>query len=290
MTNRDEEKIKVAILITVFNRKDKTQECLQLIKRQQGITHIDANIYIIDGGSTDGTAEMIESNYPDVHFKVIDGVYWNRGMWHAWDWASSIQDYDYYLWLNDDTFIYDYCIISLLRTAKIKKNQAIVVGATVDSKTQKTITYGGRVGKGLVIPNGIPCKVERFNGNIVLVPNYVFRAIGNLDYYFTHSKGDIDYGKRAIKAGIEIWQADEALGICDVHPRIDKWCDPEIPLRKRWMLLFMPNGMPPHETFHLEKRHDGILIALIHYVSTVAHCIFPSLWLILGKTKIHINS
>ena len=36
--------------------------------------------------------------------------------------------------------------------------------------------------------------VDYFNGNIVLVPQFVFRQLGYLDDYFTHSKGDYDYG------------------------------------------------------------------------------------------------
>lgn len=283
--NKGEKKV-VAILITVYNRKEKTCECLNRIKEQQGLSHISTDIYIIDGGSTDGTTELIKSDYPQVHFKVIEGVYWNRGMWHAWHWASSIRNYDYYLWLNDDTFIKDDCIASLLEASLRKNDQAIIVGASVDSRTQSVITYGGRVGKGLVIPCGEFSEVERFNGNIVLVPDFVFRTLGNLDYYFTHSKGDIDYGKRARKAGIEIWQVGKPLGICDVHPRIDKWCDPDIPFSKRWKLLNMPNGMPPNETFHLDKRHEGWCTAIVHYCTTILHCIFPSIWIALGKTKI----
>lgn len=286
--NKGEKKV-VAILITVYNRKEKTCECLNRIKEQQGLSHISTDIYIIDGGSTDGTTELIKSDYPQVHFKVIEGVYWNRGMWHAWHWASSIRNYDYYLWLNDDTFIKDDCIASLLEASLRKNDQAIIVGASVDSRTQSVITYGGRVGKGLVIPCGEFSEVERFNGNIVLVPDFVFRTLGNLDYYFTHSKGDIDYGKRARKAGIEIWQVGKPLGICDVHPRIDKWCDPDIPLSKRWKLLNMPNGMPPNETFHLDKRHEGWGTALVHYCTTILHCIFPSIWIALGKTQIPQN-
>ena len=60
-------------------------------------------------------------------------------------------------------------------------------------------------------------EVCHFNGNIVLVPMAVFKVLGNLDHYFTHSKGDFDYGMRANKAGIKIIQCGEVLGECDVH-------------------------------------------------------------------------
>jgi len=276
----------IAILLTVHNRKQKTISCLQNIYSQVIAAGYSMRVFMTNDGCTDGTPDAVRELFPYV--TIIDGdgnLFWNRGMWTAWSCASSKREYDYYLWLNDDTHILENCLSTIIMASKDKDDKAIIVGPTVDSATRKVITYGGRVGKGLVIPNGEMAQVERFNGNIVLVPNFVFQKLGNLDYYFTHSKGDIDYGKRATKAGIEIWQVGKPLGICDVHPHIDRWCDPEIPFKKRWKLLNMPNGMPPNETFHLEKRHDGLLIAFIHYCSTVLHCLFPSLWIAMGKTK-----
>lgn len=274
----------IAALITVYNRCECTLRCLSLIKQQIKYNY-NIDIFIIDGGSTDNTMDYVTSYYPDVYIKVIDGLFWNRGMWHAWEWASSIKDYDYYLWLNDDTYIVSDCIKSLLE-ASIKKNNSIIVGATVDSQSKTKVTYGGRVEKVLITPNGELAKVEYFNGNIVLVPNNAYKVLGNLDYYYTHSKGDIDYGKRAVKTGIDIWQVGKPLGICDEHSKIDKWCDPMVPFFKRWQYMNMPNGMPPNETFHLENKYDGFLIAAYHFCTIIIRCIFPSLWIYLGKARL----
>ena len=121
----------------------------------------------------------------------------------------------------------------------------------------------------------------------MLVPADVYHKLGNLDYYFTHSKGDFDYGMRARKAGIGIYQCGKALGECDLHERIDRWCDPEVPFRKRWALLNRPNGMPPKETFHLEKRYFGVGIAMFHYITIVTRCLVPQLWVFLGKARLN---
>lgn len=99
-----------------------------------------------------------------------------------------------------------------------------------------------------------------------------------LDSYFSHSKGDFDYGMRASKAGFEIFQVGKYLGYCDLHSRIDKWCDPNIPFKKRWKMLHLPNGMPPHETFYLNRRHYGILSAVFHFCTVYIRCFLPSLW------------
>lgn len=172
----------------------------------------------------------------------------------------------------------------------MKKNRTIVLGATVDTQTRSKLTYGGRDKTGKVArpsSDDSPVPVIMMNGNIVLVPHSVYKKLGTLDPYYTHARGDFDYGLRARKAGIELWQVGHPLGECDAHEHIDAWCDPEIPLKKRWKLMYRPNGMPPMEIFHLENRHYGFCIALKHYFTIHLRCIWPNLWIKAGKANIN---
>lgn len=269
----------LAILLTVYNRKSCTLKCLQQILSQElkGFD-IAINIYIVDGGSNDGTVEAVRNLFPDVHIKVNDGVYWNRGMYAAWEWASSVRGYDFYLWLNDDTFIYPFCISTLLEESLQYKDKAIIVGATVDSKSKSKQTYGGRLSNGTFPTLRSASEVHHFNGNIVLIPIAVFNKLGNLDPYFQHSKGDFDYGMRALKAGVKMYQAAQVLGECNVHPCLDKWCNPKYALQERWEAMHQPDGMPPHETFYFERKHLGLGKAAFHWLTIHIRCLFPSLW------------
>lgn len=269
---------KIAVLLTVFNRKDTTLRCLHQLYAQTSIEGIKLDVFLTNDGCTDGTPETVREQYPQVN--VIDAhgdLFWNRGMYTAWEEAAK-NDYDFYLWLNDDTFTYPYMLKELLSTSKEQNDRAIIVGATETSGKSKP-SYGGRDKDGHIpMPNGKPTEVYCFNGNIVLVPKSVYKRLGKLDFYYTHSKGDIDYGIRATKAGIKIFQVGLFLGICDLHPNIDKWCDPKIPLKERWRLMMRPNGMPPQETFHLEKQ-TNVLMASLHFMTVIIRCLFPSLWL-----------
>ena len=268
----------LAVIITVYNRKDKTIKCLQDIYGQKKDANTNIYVYITDGGSTDGTVELIHQNFPQVDVAVVEGVFWNRGMFHSWNRATSKQAYNYYLWLNDDVKLYDNCIQELIDASEAKDDQSIIIGATVDSLTKSKMTYGGRIeGKGIPDLRGELTEVDYFNGNIVLIPTAVYDKLGNLDYYFTHSKGDFDYGQRAKRAGIRMYQVGSALGECDEHPRIDKWCDPEVPLWDRLKMLYRPNGMPPHETFHLERK-ENLCVATIHYFTVHIRCLMPWIW------------
>lgn len=270
---------KIAVLLTVFNRKIKTLECLKRLYAQLPLNGYQVDVYLTNDGCTDGTPEAVKKQFPYVH--IINGsgnLFWNRGMYTAWKEASK-KNYDFYLWLNDDTYVYPKMLRSLLNASSVKDDKAIIIGATQSLDGEK-ITYGGRLSNGNIpTPNGKLKPISHFNGNIVLVTRYVYNKLGNLDYYFTHSKGDFDYGLRASKAGIEMYQVGECLGECDLHETLDKWCNPKVPFVQRWKMLYRPNGMPPKETFHLEKKHRGLIIAIFHYITIHIRCLLPSLWI-----------
>lgn len=269
----------IAVLITVFNRKIKTIECLKRIYNQLPVNLLKVDVYLTDDGCTDGTPEIVQREFPEVIIIKGDGnLYWNRGMFVAWEEAAK-KDYDFYLWLNDDTFILPNFFSTLIEASNNKNNKAIIVGATCSGITNK-ITYGGHLSNGTIPePKGELIKVHYFNGNIVLIPRYVYQKLGNLDYYFSHSKGDFDYGLRASKLGINIYQAGCYLGICERHESLDKWCNPDVPLRQRLKMLNRPNGMPPMETFYFEKKHMGLFIAMFHFCTVYIRCFIPQIWI-----------
>ena len=265
-----------AVLLTVFNRKDKTLQCLSRLFDQLPVEDLQIDVFLTDDGCTDGTAEAVESLFPSVHILEGSGeLFWNRGMLMAWKAATETRNYDAYIWLN----VYVDMLVSLTQAMKQTSERAILVGATEDAAHSK-LTYGGRLSEGTIpIPSVELAPVDYFNGNIVLVPQFVFRQLGYIDGYFTHSKGDYDYGLRAKKAGLQIYQIGKVLGECDEHPTIDKWCNPNVPFAQRWKLLNRPNGMPPRETFYFEKRHYGIIVACLHYLTVHIRCLFPKWWI-----------
>lgn len=63
------------------------------------------DVYLTNDGCTDGTPEAIALQYPKVYIINGDGnLFWNRGMYTAWQEAAK-KDYDFYIWLNDDTIL-----------------------------------------------------------------------------------------------------------------------------------------------------------------------------------------
>lgn len=265
----------IAVLLTVYNRKDKTLKCLHNLFNQKLPDGFTLDVYLTDDGCTDGTPEAVKAQFTQV--KIIEGdgsLFWNRGMYAAWSEAEK-GNYDYYLWLNDDTFILEKCLLNLIDTAMTNEG-AIIVGSTIDS-AQSKITYGGWSNRGIIRDLTSKARCITFNGNIVLIPKTVFSILGKNDYYFRHSLGDLDYGLRATKHGIPIVICPTICGICDTHDSIPKWKDSKVSLIKRLKYLYSTggNGSNPREQFYFRKRHYGYLCAVKIYLTSHIHCIFP---------------
>lgn len=124
----------IAVLLTVHNRKEKTMKCLENLFNQQIPSGYSIAIYLTDDGCTDGTVEAVKKRFPTVQIVQGDGtLYWNRGMWTAWN-AAAKHNHDYYLWLNDDTYLLPGAIEELVQSATRCHEDAIVVGACRDEK------------------------------------------------------------------------------------------------------------------------------------------------------------
>lgn len=273
---------KIAILLTVFNRKELTIECLNNIFNQQLPPSVILTIFLTDDGSTDGTSKIIKEKFPNV--KIIHGngsLYWNRGMWTAWDFASKEDNFDAYLWLNNDTILRDNAINDMIIYSNHENNKCIIVGAVESSNGDQT-TYGGYISGQRIDPNGELQKVDYFNGNVVLVPQYVYNLVGNLDYKYRHSFGDFDYGLIARKKGVSSYLTKNYVGKCDRHDKLNNWCNPNVPLKQRLHSLFLPTGYNPREAFYFEHKHYNIFIALFHQFTLWIRVFFPSLWIKMG--------
>ncbi|HEY5138172.1 MAG TPA: glycosyltransferase family 2 protein, partial [Methylococcales bacterium] len=217
--------ISLAVLLTCFNRCQKTLECLEALSHQSLSSEVKLHIYLVDDGSTDGTSEAVRKAHPSVHMIQGNGhLFWTGGMRLAFSNASQ-QHHDYYLWLNDDTILYPNALDTLLKTAqalsKDNINRAIIVGSTQDPETGK-LTYGGLDRVSWLFPcrfdwiePGEESKsCDTMNGNCVLIPNQIAEIVGELEPIFSHYAGDFDYGLRATKAGCSVWVAPGYVGTC----------------------------------------------------------------------------
>ncbi len=277
---------RIAVLMTCHNRKEKTLVALKDLHSQRNFEFgYSLSVYLVDDGSNDGTSSAVKAKYPNVNVLKGNGnLYWNRGMYTAWQFASS-GNYDFYLWLNDDTNLFPDAVAELLSAAITTDSNAIICGSIESPSIKGEMTYGGgnKLGsRGKYIPNyptGIISRCDIINGNCVLVPHSVFVNVGNLDWTFVHAMGDNDYSLRAKKKGIYSYSTGNFVATCEKHDTLPKWQQKQIPLKKRLKNMYSPLGYsPPYEFFIFESRHFGFLTAVKHFFSMHIRVFFPNLW------------
>lgn len=258
----------IAILLTCHNRKEMTKKCLYSIQQDNDYR---CDIYLVDDGCTDGTAETISLEFPDVHIIEGDGdLYWNRGMHSAFSEAIKL-NYDFYLWINDDVEFFSGIIPKLICTYNaISTNNciSIIVGYTYDID-RTTISYGGLVKKKSIIPLSFvhvipsekPQEIDTFHGNCVLIHKSVVKKIGINDPYYQHGFGDSDYGLKAKKNGCACYLTNYPVGICESNNTYKKWFSIEnrvsIPEKIRYMNSVTQR--PRRDWLYYTKQNGGSL-------------------------------
>lgn len=260
--------VRIAILLTCHNRREKTLFSLEALFKQVLGLENSLQVYLVDDGSSDRTQEAVQLNYPEVKVLQGDGnLFWNGGMRLAFSEALKT-GHDYYLWLNDDTQLEPDALSNLLNThyqlAEQGKPNSIVVGSTRDGVTGE-LTYGGvvrpnrwrRLAFKRVEPSKERQECETMNGNCVLIPHTVAEKVGNLDNAFTHGIGDYDYGLRARRLGCSVWIAPEYVGTCSRNLLRGGWEDTNLPLGARWKKVRQVKGLALKEWKIFASRYAG---------------------------------
>ncbi|MBN1127104.1 MAG: glycosyltransferase family 2 protein [Sedimentisphaerales bacterium] len=272
----------IAVLLTCHNRKNKTMACLHALYVQVLPAEVGLSVYLVDDGSSDGTAEAVAGQFPDVRILQGNGnLYWCGGMRWAWEEAAK-SNYDAYLWLNDDIELLPDALFAILNTwfnqYKETQKSSIIVGACRDPRSNQLVYggYGWDVSKGNLPESNHPQRCYTMNGNIVFVPRDVACTVGNLSSDYTHAMGDIDYGLRASKMGFAIYIAPGILGLCAANSPT-KWVSSAVPFIERWKNLHSPKGLPPWEYARL-RRQCGVRFWFLVPFKVYLRVFFPWFW------------
>lgn len=121
--------MEVSIIIVSYNTRCMTLECLQSVYDQN--VNIDFEVIVVDNASSDGSAEAIENEFPDVHLIKYPE---NLGFGQANNVASQHAKGEYLLLLNPDTVVFDNAIGKLFFFAKKCGQEGIYGGRTLSGE------------------------------------------------------------------------------------------------------------------------------------------------------------
>jgi GT2 family glycosyltransferase len=260
-------KTRIAVVLACHNRRRHTLDCLRSLGRQASPT-LQFDVHLLDDASTDGTADAVMAEFPDVHVICGTGkLFWGGGMRAAMTRALPTL-FDHMLWLNDDVELKPDAVRGLLiayhhACRDTGQDMNVIVGCMQDPDTG-LISYSGFLRASRWHPTRlhrvVPARDEvvgcdTMNGNLVLVPRIVVDRVGIIDEAFPHQLGDIDYGFRVGRAGGRVLLAPGIAGFCAANA---------VKTRREGVLgrlrhLLSPRGLPLQAWVTFLWRYAGLL-------------------------------
>lgn len=211
-------KHQIFIISSTFNQLDDTDKLLHSISKQ---SYPYIKTYIVDDGSTDGTADFIKSKYKNITVLFGNGKLWWTGAiyWGVEEILKNASQEDFILTINNDCqFNKDY-IANLIRES-LSYHRAIVGSLIIDihSKTKiadagvqidwpkcQLIPLGPQSTKDLPKNISVQENIDTLSTKGTLYPLEVFQKIGNFDKkHLPHYISDYEFACRAKRAGFKI--------------------------------------------------------------------------------------
>ena len=205
---------KVALIVLNWEAWRDTAECLDSLRK---ITYPNAEIVVVDNGSSDKSEEMLKERFPDLpilqtgkNLGYTGGN--NAGIRHALKHKA-----DYVLLLNNDTLVERDFLQPLVHSLETNEKIGMVGGKILFSNAQNKISSAGGEfiwykGLGIFIGEGetdsgqydTPREVDFLTGCFWLVQASVFTQLGLLDERYFIYVEDVEFCYRVRQAGWKI--------------------------------------------------------------------------------------
>ena len=266
--------MKLAVLLTCFNRKEKTLSCIRSLLPQLEKSDLEYQFYICDDRSTDGTYDSLKEMLPEHTVVQSEGnLFWSKGMYVVMKKAAE-HSYDYYLMVNDDVIFFENALQIMFDSYRRIGKSCGIVGTTKAVDSEK-YTYGGRNKESnFVLPERELKECFWANWNCFLIDGRIVNRVGVIDGKYQHAGGDYDYSYRMWKAGYKIYVAEDYIGRCDLNSPKGSFRDKTVKKTVRLKKLFSPKGMPFYSYMRYHVRTKGgcwIFKYLYGYMSLIGY-------------------
>jgi len=296
----------VFVIIPVYNRLKLTLACLDCLRGQ---TYPALHVIVVDGGSTDGTVEILRRDHPGVEILQGRGELWWAGAMHVGiehALANSRQENDMLLMMNNDTLIGPDYVKTLVRVSREKG--AAVGGLIVDSRDPSRIldagefidwsTYSFPVKSTAGLGEVFFDEVDVLPGRGTLIPLRMIRAVGNVNAeMFPHYIADYEFFCRLRRHGFRLGVTYETR----IYAHLEETGlfvgpSPALTFRQTWTILFSVRSMHnvrDHWRFidqcaptELQGRLKRLLVwrslHLVARATKLRHIVFPLAWFLTG--------
>ena len=101
MTDPGEARPRISVIVATFNRGGTLQRCIDSVARQ---TYPSRELVVIDGGSTDGSVDIIRANGAKIEAWRSEP---DRGIYHAWNKGLALSKGTWMVFLGADDYLHD---------------------------------------------------------------------------------------------------------------------------------------------------------------------------------------
>jgi GT2 family glycosyltransferase len=193
----------VSVVVVSWNGRRYLEPCLEAVAGQRGI---DAEVIVVDNGSTDGTAEFVRTRFSQMHVVELRE---NRGFAGGSNAGARAARGPFIAFLNNDTVAdpgwlralrdgIDPAARFLLSTSRIVYMHDTSI---VDSAGDGLFRWGGAFKRhhgGPAHLAGVSQEVFAVCGGACLISKAVFEELGGFDddFFFSHEDVDLSYRAR----------------------------------------------------------------------------------------------
>jgi GT2 family glycosyltransferase len=195
---------RTTIVIPTYNGLDLLQKCLESIEAHTPEPH---DIIVVDNGSTDGTADWLIDNRPDIDVVwLAENAGYPRGINAGLAEATG----DYIVTLNNDTEVTDGWLYQMITTLETDPKCGLVgpMGDNVSGVQKGQPTRGS-------------IETQRLTGFCLLMRRAVLERLGGMDTRF--GLGNYDDDDYCLRAMIKGWACRVALGAFVHHVGFQTW-------------------------------------------------------------------
>jgi glycosyltransferase involved in cell wall biosynthesis len=128
--------MKVSILSIVYNAKSDLEETIRSVRNQK---YKDIEFIVVDGGSVDGTVDVIKANLDIINTYVSEK---DNGIYDAMNKGVKLANGDYLIFLNSGDYFYDSNVVSDIFSGFDGEEQNVIFGrALITNGSDKSWLY-----------------------------------------------------------------------------------------------------------------------------------------------------
>lgn len=207
----------VGIAIASFNRKERLRECLVAISNS---SYKNVFVCVVDDGSSDGTEEMLRTDFPSVNTINGDGNLWWGGATNKAIQSCVASKCDYVMLLNDDCLLEEASLNKFVQRAE-EYPGSVITPLTLDIDNPDEVWWAGSSWGPLKyfpfiwlirqkFPHRTPINImptepfatSEFTGRGAFIPRAIFETVGLFDTdLFPQYGSDNDFSLRITSGG-----------------------------------------------------------------------------------------